>query len=117
MGIRDDIADLRARIGTQLLPAYVAQLQSLERAVLSGGVGLNARWHELRQGPAFDLAGAFARLESFERTLRVVEQAERQEALEAELHAASMARFGRDYETQPGWGECPDRKRAAANDR
>ena len=117
MGIRGDIAELRARIGTQLLPTYVADVQALERAVLSGGAGLNARWHELRQGPAFELSTALARLDSFERALAVVEAHEANERRLAAMHEASMARFGSDFATfQPGWGECPDRKRAAAND-
>lgn len=118
MGVREDIAELRVRIAARLLPAYVAELQALERALAAGERGLNARWHDLRQGVAFELSTAFSRLYAFEKALRVVEQSEAQEAREHELHAASLERFGQIFETyEPTWGAFPDHKRAAANDR
>lgn len=117
MGVREDIAELREHIAARLLPAYVAELQSLERSLAAGERGLNARWHDLRQGAAFELSTAFSRLDAFEKALAVVELAERREREQAELHRASLERFAGDFPTfEPTWLAAPDHKRAAAND-
>lgn len=118
MGVRDDIAKERKLIAEELLPAYVSELQALERRVIAGVAGMNAEWAAMKHGTHFALAGAFARLDVFEKALRVVELEELRERERDALHQASLKRFGSAYETyEPGWGECPDHKRAAANDR
>lgn len=118
MGVRDDIAKERRLIVEELLPAYVSELQALERRVIAGVAGMNAEWAAMKHGAHFALSGAFARLDVFERALRVVELEELREREREALHQASLERFSSDFATyEPGWGECPDRKRAAANDR
>lgn len=101
-----DIARVRARIGSELLPGCVAELQALERAVTGGARGLNERWQALRADGLFRLSGAFAALEVMEGKRATLEAAQ---ALEAPL-VETWAERGPDVAEMVG-------KRAAANDR
>lgn len=118
VGIRQGIEDLTARITAELLPGYVSELHALAALLAKGERGLNDRWHELRHGLGLEISTAMARLATFEKALAVVELAERREAVEAELHAASLEEFDRDFETfESGWGQrTPSGKQAAAKD-
>jgi len=73
MGPHADIADLRSRLLTELLPGLVAEVEAIGRRVAARECGVGDAWQEMRAGAVFAVSGAFARLARAERAVAAME--------------------------------------------